>query len=322
MEGRRFVINAQERLAEKFVLITEVMQIYRNKYVRNAKYSNLKKEISDRQFVTLCILAYSKKNTISELSKFMHISKSTLSIIMSKMIKKGYLIKTYPAEYDDKRKIYFSLSEEGKKLLEYAQKCDFDEAKFIFSMMNDYQKECILKACERLLVSLISSDKNDIELLNLLNSLIDNDDTIGKLIYTQKIFLSELIRKTNFIVNDVDLNSENSSLTKNQFHLLVCIEKYKYNTISKLENFLNSSGSTISITISKLVKNGYVVKQYPLDNGDRRIVYINLTEKGRKAIKKMDKNLKNIFFNYVSDISEENRDYIEEGLDLLIMAFK
>ncbi len=293
--------------------------LYRNKYIKSAKFSNLKKEISDRQFAILCILAYSKKNTVSELAKLMQISKSTISIIMSKMLKKGYLIKTYPNECDDKRRIYFSISKKGECLLKDIQKKNFDESKYIFSLMNEYQKSCMLNAWQHLADAL---DDNDKELLSVLSFAPDNADPLEQMLHNQALFLLALIRKINLIIrDDMRIDVLGGFLTKNQCHLLICIEKYKYNTISRLENFLNSSGSTVSITVSKLVKSGYVIKESPAENEDGRIVYIKLTPKGREVIKKMQQIMKTIFLNYVISLNEKSIVSIEKGIDLLLMAF-
>lgn len=315
-EGRSIKTDKNvELLAEKFMLALELMMDYRNKYFKSAKLSVLRKDVSDRQFTILCALQYGKKNTVSELAKMLQISKSTLSIIMGKMIKKGYLLKTHPQDDEDKRKIYFSVSESGKKILDEVQKSNLNEMKYLYSKMNEEQRKNMKKAYELLLDVLVDKDK---ELLSVINMGVDDDD-----IYVQNLFIITLLKRTNNILKtNLDDLKDEISLTRNQCHLLVSIEKHKYNTISKLEKFLNSSGSTVSITVSKLVKGGYLMKEYPSGDEDGRIVYIKVTPKGKEILKKMNEIMKKILIEFVSTYDVISREKIDKGLNVMISALQ
>lgn len=309
-----------ELLAEKFMLALELMIDYRNKYFKSAKLSVLRKDVSDRQFTILCALQYGEKNTVSELAKMLQISKSTLSIIMGKMIKKGYLLKTHPEEDDDKRKIYFSVSDSGRKILDEVQKSNINEMKYLYSKMNEEQRKNMEKAYELLSDTLVNDDK---ELLSIINMGADDSGIVEKSAYMQNLFIISLMKRTNNILK-TSFNSveEEMQLTRNQCHLLVSIEKHKYNTVSKLEKFLNSSGSTVSITVSKLVKGGYLMKEYPSGDEDGRIVYIRVTPKGKEILKKMNEIMKKIFVEFVSTYDVISREKINKGLDMMISALQ
>lgn len=298
----------------------ELMIDYRNKYFKSAKLSSLRKDVSDRQFTILCALQYGKKNTVSELAKLLQISKSTLSIIMSKMIKKGYLIKTHPEEDDDKRKLYFSVSPEGKEILDMAQKTSLNENKYLYSQMNEEQRKNMEKAYELLSDTMISDDK---ELLNVINMGTENDDLYEKSAYMHNLFIIAFLKRTNNLLKkNLCSFTDEIKLTRNQCHLLVSIEKHKYNTISKLEKFLNSSGSTVSITVSKLVKGGYLIKEYPSGDEDGRVVYIKLTPKGKEVLEKMNEIMKKILVEFVSTYDVSSREKINKGLDMMISALQ
>lgn len=305
-------------VAEKFTLLMEKAGSYRNKYFKTAVFSNIKKQISNRQFTILCILAYSNKNTVSQLAKIMGISKSTLSIIMGKMIKNNYLIKTYPDEGDDKRKTYFSVSDTGMEILEAVKKERFEELKYIYNSLNVLQREYMRLAFGKLACIV----KNDSELFEALSLVPDKDDEIGKIIYSQNLFLAAFIQQTGlWIKEEFKKSKNNDNLTRNQCYLLVCIAEHKYNTITKLENYLNSSGSTVSITVSKLVKGGYVIKEYPSGDDDGRLVYLKVTKKGCDKLNEMKNKLTQIFYKYISELDEKDRSSVSEGLDMLLLAF-
>lgn len=61
-------------------------------------------------------------DTLPQLSAFLITSKSSLSITMTKMVKEGYLCKKMPVEGDDRRKVYFYVTNQGSKLLDSIEK--------------------------------------------------------------------------------------------------------------------------------------------------------------------------------------------------------
>lgn len=310
-----------KKTAHKLMKLTECGLIYRNKYIRNARFSQFKGDLSERQFSILILLTLMQKNTISELAKFMNVSKSALSIVMNKLVKKGYVQKVYPQEIDDKRKIYFYVSNTGKEILKKMKKANLDEFRTLYQTFDKEQKEKMNIAIEKLEEISKGKDKNIAQILYEEDEDADEAEQINRKI---AIFFSDFFENSNQLVRsefNINGNESNNCITKNQFHILYCIENFNYNTVSKLESFLNSSGSTVSITISKLVKDGYLYKDKSTET-DKRIVYIKLTGKGIEAIKKALDIMEKIFVNYIESLSEKNKVLFNDAIECLLDVIK
>lgn len=303
-------------LASKFIRLMYEVPSYQNKYLKEIGILKVKSELSERQLKILYSLSTLDINTISELSELMNISKSTLSIIMSKMIKKGLIVKTYPTSFDDKRKVFFSLSEEGKnRLKEFMMVC-IEDFRHVYDSFDNEQKENFKNGI--LMLNSIMLKKNE----RLQEIIIKSNDEVVKIVSRIVKFFINFIDTTREVCKgEFNINGNNNSLTKNQFFILVAIDLYNYNTISKLEKFFHSSGSTISITISKLVKDGYLYKIYPSEDEDGRVIYIRLTEKGIDILKETEKGLKQVIKKFIESLEENKRCELEAATDLLLSVF-
>lgn len=304
-----------DKLAQRFVDAVNIMTIHRNRNFRGFSY--IKKEVSERQFVILCILFHEGTGTVSGLAKMMNLSKSTLSIIMAKMVKKGYIEKKYPNGDDDKRKLYFSVCDKGVKIIKAFKEARIERMRLIYGAMSIKQREYMELAFEKL------TGEIDANYEHFGYTIDAHDDAVGRIIYSQTVFMDNFIRKTDeIIVEQFGGKNLYSSLTKNQCHLLICISAFKCNTITKLENYLGSSGSTVSITVSKLVKGGYVIKEHPGENDDGRLVYLKLSQKGVDALKDIEQRLKNVFFKYLSSFDKKSLESVSEGIELIFLALE
>ena len=75
-------------------------------------------------------------NTVSALSANLFISKSSLSLMLSKLEKGGFLEKTAATGEDDGRKVYISLTEKGRKAVEEVRQLLVSTAAVAFEEMN------------------------------------------------------------------------------------------------------------------------------------------------------------------------------------------
>ena len=75
-------------------------------------------------------------NTVSALSANLFISKSSLSLMLSKLEKGGFLEKTAATGEDDGRKVYISLTEQGKEAVENIKQLMVSTAAVAFEEMN------------------------------------------------------------------------------------------------------------------------------------------------------------------------------------------
>lgn len=308
-----------EVIADKLIVLMNRGQIYRNRYVKSCPFSMLKNELSERQFNILIALDFLKINTVSELSSYMDISKSTLSIILSKMIKKGYITKVYPEEQDDKRKVYFYISDVGKNILDSARKTHFNDFKMMYEKFTE-EERIYLKEGIMLLSQTADSYEQFSEYAAAQDSELSDIEIMGKRL--DSFFKSFIEYNQRIFKGAFNINGNSSGLTKNQFNILTAIRNLNHDTITKLENFLNSSGSTVSITISKLVSDGYLYKEQPADNEDKRVVYIRLTDKGVKTLDDMKNTVRNLLIEYVENLTIEKRKTLNLAVDKFLLVFK
>lgn len=78
--------------------------------------------------------------TVSALSAELFISKGSLSLMLSKLEKNGYLRKEAPEKEDDGRKVYLSLTERTREVLEETESALLTSTSAIFDQMDDEAK--------------------------------------------------------------------------------------------------------------------------------------------------------------------------------------
>ena len=123
--------------------------------------------------------------------------------------------------------------------------------------------------------------------------------------------------KKNFNIN----GKGGFSLTIIQFNILIAIEKFDINTISELEKLLKTSKSSLSLTISKLEKGGYIKKKQPDKNEDCRKVYIIVTDKGREALEEINKNVCNILADFFDNLTKKDKENLKQGIEVFENIF-
>ena len=311
--------------AEKMLLLFDMVMKYKSRYVKDDNTFNLKDGISERQVKILIVLALNKKNTVSEMAGIMNISKSTLSIVLSRLIKKGLVIKEAPEDIDDKRKMYFKITEEGLKQIKELSVTAAERFKKIYSSFSDERKKNASEGIKKLSVP-VSSLKN-----NFYNTVInskyyrdfENFDEVSELAFKFFVFFMCFAEYYDSILKkNLSMSKNFNELSKNRFYILSCIKYLALDTVSKLEEYTNLSGPSVSITVSRLVKGGFLYKEYPKENDDGRKVFIRLTEKGLKSMEELKKNTFSVLKIYFDEFSEGERADIIEALDYLIKAFQ
>ena len=110
-------------------------------------------------------------------------------------------------------------------------------------------------------------------------------------------------------------------LTGRQFSILIVVHEFQCCTISDLEKELNVSSSSLSIVVSKLVKEGYLQRTYPSEEEDRRKTYISLTQKGMSVLIEAYERIIKVFGEFYSNLDEKKQKDFEEGLEKLNAIF-
>ena len=81
-----------------------------------------------------------KIRTVSALSAELFISKGSLSLMLTKLEKNGYLRKDAPEKEDDGRKVYLSLTDRAREVLKEAEETLLKSTSAVFEQMDDEAK--------------------------------------------------------------------------------------------------------------------------------------------------------------------------------------
>lgn len=104
-------------------------------------------ELTIRQFHVLFLMRSTDIRTISELSKWMNISKSSMSIMVNRLREGGYLEKVRADEDSDGRVAYFYLTEKGLSEVEKAEEQILENVAGCFS---SFSEEAMKRYCAHL----------------------------------------------------------------------------------------------------------------------------------------------------------------------------
>jgi len=93
--------------------------------------------------------------------------------------------------------------------------------------------------------------------------------------------LVKLFREINTIEERAIKTGEYKELTVNDMHVIEAIGTGVSKNMSTIAKELSVTVGTLTIAMNSLVKKGYVTRERGKE--DRRVVYISLSDKGRKA---------------------------------------
>jgi len=293
---------------------------YKVRYVKKNENFKYDFNLSERQIKILITLSIFEKNTVSEMAKFMNISKSTLSIILAKMIKKG-LVDRDISNDEDKRKSYFSITQKGveqiKKLVNFA----FESFNMVYESFSDEKKKNIREGINKLICSLDSSNMSFYRII-IGSDYYKNIESLGGVyLIAAKFYLFFICFAEYYesiLKRNINKNGDFKSFTRNRYNILHCIKYLELDTVSKLEAYLCQSSSAVSIAVTRLVKEGFLYKEYPKSGDDGRFVYIRLAQKGFDTIEVAEKYIFDVLTMYFEEFSASQRKDIIDACDMLL----
>lgn len=137
-------------------------------------------------------------------------------------------------------------------------------------------------------------------------------------------FQIQLSQWNKNIINQVfNINGKgNIDLTLQQFIILMLVHKMDINTVSQLANLLNLSKSSLSLTLSKMEQEN-LLKKMPAPKGDDgRKVYLCVTKKGSAVLKEREQKTLQFFIEYCENLSQEQKQDLELGIEKLSHVLK
>lgn len=119
--------------------------------------------------------------------------------------------------------------------------------------------------------------------------------------------MSELLASVFDHVMDMEakavITEEFSDITNNDMHIIEAIGVSEPRNMSAIAHRLSVTVSTLTTNMNGLEKKGYIVRERSLE--DKRVVYVLLTEKGKKAFFHHRDFHKKMIKAIVKDLNEE-----------------
>lgn len=115
-------------------------------------------------------------------------------------------------------------------------------------------------------------------------------------------------------------NGEFKDLSVREMHVLESISKVNNSSMSEVSKDLYITVGTLTIAIDKLIKKGYVLRKRIEE--DRRVVIIELTEKGIKANKEHNDFHREMISSMFDGIDESEKEILTLGLEKLNKYFE
>ncbi len=284
---------------------------YKLPYIDNCFNDNKDMTLKSRQLDILYLIIANNLNTVSEISNELELSKSSLSITISKMANQELLEKVYDHS-DDARHVILKETEKGRNLYNNLKTFFINELTKFFMSLNEEEKQIHKSAMQYLNVAFYSFGVKNIDYDN------STDEEILSILFENIFILKKPLEKLH---RQVKNNLKDKlALTEKEMDILRFIFEFDKSTPSELAGILFSSESTISSQLKPLVKNGYLVKEKSSE--DSRKTYFKITSLGIDTLNECKNLLDSQFTLIISKFSIEDKKNILEGTSRLIDLFE
>jgi DNA-binding MarR family transcriptional regulator len=126
--------------------------------------------------------------------------------------------------------------------------------------------------------------------------------------------IQDLLKKIHMNISHVMMKElERNHLTMHQVFIMKMIKNHPKANLTTLCKHLNLAKSSLSLTVNKLVDEGYV--QRIENQEDRRNIYFDLSEEGRKIFIEMREKGRRLFGGLVDGL--ESKELMEIEVQLL-----
>ena len=121
-------------------------------------------------------------------------------------------------------------------------------------------------------------------------------------------------------IEEANLQSQHVSLSMTEVHILEAIVKSESNMMSAVAKYLMITQGTLTVSVSKLEKKGYVERIK--DESDRRIVRLRITDKAKDVLSVHDEFHKQMIDKIVNDLDIEEEQELLKSLVKVSEFFK
>ena len=136
--------------------------------------------------------------------------------------------------------------------------------------------------------------------------------------------LNELLVYLFNHIMDIERNElitgEFSDITTNDMHIIEAVGLKGHRNMSAVAQQLGITVGTLTITINRLVKKGYVIRQR--SEKDKRVVHLALSEKGQRAYAHHQQFHVQLIDGVIEHLSKEVLQVLTKALSGLISYFR
>ena len=136
--------------------------------------------------------------------------------------------------------------------------------------------------------------------------------------------LNELLVYLFNHIMDIERNElitgEFSDITTNDMHIIEAVGLKGHRNMSAVAQQLGITVGTLTITINRLVKKGYVIRQR--SEKDKRVVHLALSEKGQRAYAHHQQFHEQVIDGVIEHLSKEELQVLTKALSGLISYFR
>ena len=111
------------------------------------------------------------------------------------------------------------------------------------------------------------------------------------------------------------ITKDYKDITENDMHIIEAIGIASPKKVSEVAKSLNVTPGTMTVNIDNLEKKGYVTRER--SESDKRVVFLNLTERGKKAFFHHRDFHKKMIKSAVANLSDDERDALMRCLTKL-----
>lgn len=132
-----------------------------------------------------------------------------------------------------------------------------------------------------------------------------------------------LVNLFNHVMNmeaDAVITEQYRDITNNDMHIIEAIGIETPRNMSEIAHRLRVTVSTLTINMNGLEKKGYICRQR--SQQDKRVVYVTLTDKGKKAFYHHRDFHKKMIKAIVKDLSEQEMEILYRCLENLNVFFE
>jgi DNA-binding MarR family transcriptional regulator len=143
------------------------------------------------------------------------------------------------------------------------------------------------------------------------------------LIKQSKIVLNELLVDLFHDILEIEeksLRDNGSDLTMTEMHTIHAVGDERPRTMSEVAKELNITMGTLTTGNDKLIKKGYVIRKRTEE--DKRVVLVELTEKGIEAKKMHDEFHQDMIRSVIDSLEGDEERILTEALKKLIQFFQ